>query len=273
MIFEMHFPAPPLSEYIANMVFYEDFIPPTPMEKLLPDGSIFLLIDFEDKPKKCWHSEDFSVYEEFTRSYVSGQHKEFIFIESTQLSSMLVVQFKAGGAAPFFRCPISELNGNVRHSEAYFGDDLNRVRDELRADPDIASRFRRMEAFLLERMQEPEGAAPMKTALEALIRDPFRATTRELAATAGVSQKHLIHLFDRHVGLTPKALARIFRFQQVLQRIEESAGIDWLQIVADCGYYDQSHFVKDFYAFSGINPGAYPDARGEYMNFLPISPE
>lgn len=272
MIFEMHFPAAPLGEYIANMVFYEDFIPPTPMEKLLPDGSIFLLIDFEDKPKKCWHSEDFSVYEEFTRSYVSGQHKEFIFIESTQLASMMVVQFKAGGVAPFFRCPISEMNGCVRHSEVYFGDELNRLRDELRADPDVPSRFRRMEEFLLARMQEPEGTAPLKIALEALTNNPFRATTRDLATAAGVSQKHLISLFDRHVGLTPKALARIFRFQQVLQRIEASTEIDWLQIVADCGYYDQSHFVKDFYAFSGINPGDYPDARGEYMNYMPIQP-
>src|SRR5688572_9087656 len=125
MIFELHFPAPPLDKYLVNMVFYEDSCPDAPIEKLLPDGSIFLLIDFEDTPKKCYRSDDFTVFQEYTRSYISGQHREYIYIEAAQHASMMVVQFKPGGAAPFFDCALSELNGKVIHTEELFGNAVN----------------------------------------------------------------------------------------------------------------------------------------------------
>ncbi len=272
MIFELHFPGPPLDKYVVNMVFYADSCPDTPIEKLLPDGSVFLLIDFEDKPKKCYRSDDFTIYQEYTRSYVSGQHREYIYIEATQHASMMVVQFKPGGAAPFLDCPLSELNGKVVHSEALFGNALNDLREALLQEPDIPKKFELMENFLLNRMK-PVSNPALEQALQQLQENPFGFTTKAFAEKAGISQKHLIHLFDKYVGLTPKALSRVLRFQQVLQQIEKNSTIDWLQIVADCGYYDQSHFVKDFYAFSGINPGEYPDARGEYLNYLPIKPE
>ena len=270
MTFETHIPAAPLSKYIESMVFYADYFPEHFLEKLLPDGSIYLLIDFKDEPKKCFHSNDFTEFESFTRSYVSGQHKGFIYIESTNDSSMMVVQFKAGGASPFFDCPISEMNECVRHSEYYFGDDLNNLRDELNQLKDITVKFQRMEQFLIDRLHPTDENTPLELILDLLKNKPFQISTRELAETAGISQKHLISLFDRHVGLTPKALTRIFRFQQVIQQVEEQETIDWLQIATDCGYYDQSHFVKDFYTFSGINPSQYPEARGEYLNYIPV---
>ncbi len=91
-----------------------------------------------------------------------------------------------------------------------------------------------------------------------------------MAEELGVSQKHLIARFHKQVGLTPKSLLRVFRFQKVIQELEEKGKVDWLQIVTDCGYYDQAHFIRDFYAFSGIRPGLYKNSRGEYTNYLPV---
>jgi AraC-like DNA-binding protein len=58
--------------------------------------------------------------------------------------------------------------------------------------------------------------------------------------------------------LPPKTLCRIVRFQQVFRFVERLEGRrDWARIALDCGYYDQSHFIKEFKAFSGKEPTSY----------------
>jgi len=38
----------------------------------------------------------------------------------------------------------------------------------------------------------------------------------------------------------------------------------------DCGYFDQAHFIRDFHAFSGINPSTYIAHRTEHLNHVPL---
>jgi AraC-like DNA-binding protein len=86
-----------------------------------------------------------------------------------------------------------------------------------------------------------------------------------------VSHKHFIHEFRRHVGLTPKVFCRIRRFQEVLARIQAQKQVNWIDIAYACGYYDQAHFIRDFQAFSGLNPSAYVGRALEDRNFVPIA--
>jgi AraC-like DNA-binding protein len=39
----------------------------------------------------------------------------------------------------------------------------------------------------------------------------------------------------------------------------------------DCGYYDQAHFINEFRKFSSFNPSAYLEAKGEFMNYIPVN--
>jgi transcriptional regulator GlxA family with amidase domain len=57
----------------------------------------------------------------------------------------------------------------------------------------------------------------------------------------------------------------------VVNLIEQQKEIEWANIALECGYYDQAHFIKEFHAFSGLNPSTYLTKRGEYVNFLPIA--
>ena len=87
----------------------------------------------------------------------------------------------------------------------------------------------------------------------------------------GITQKHLISQFERVVGLRPKSFARVCKFQRVVNLIEQQNSIEWSAIALDCGYYDQAHFIKEFQAFSGLNPSAYINLRGDYVNYIPIA--
>jgi AraC-like DNA-binding protein len=73
----------------------------------------------------------------------------------------------------------------------------------------------------------------------------------------GISRKHLITLFRRTVGCAPKELARLHRFGHTLESIDVDGPVDWTAIAHENDYFDQSHFSRDFEAYTGLNPGAY----------------
>ena len=68
----------------------------------------------------------------------------------------------------------------------------------------------------------------------------------DLIQITGYSPKQFIQLFKKYVGLTPKQFHRIMRFNEILKLIKNNETILWTTIAADCGYFDQSHFIRDF---------------------------
>jgi AraC-like DNA-binding protein len=78
----------------------------------------------------------------------------------------------------------------------------------------------------------------------------------QLADHANLSERQLERKFSDSVGVSPKLLARLIRFQHVL-RTPVSDRTSLTDIALAAGYYDQSHFIRDFSEFSGLNPKAY----------------
>ena len=86
----------------------------------------------------------------------------------------------------------------------------------------------------------------------------------------GYSQKHFSDLFRKSVGVTPKAYLKIMRFQKALRTIDAAGDIDWATVAAECGFYDQSHFINDFKHFSGFTPEQYAKMCTNYPNYIPV---
>ena len=77
----------------------------------------------------------------------------------------------------------------------------------------------------------------------------------ELARSLGVGERTLHRQLGRVAGVSPKALARIYRFQNVAARLE--GGGDLTRLALDGGYYDQAHLTRDFRELAGLSPGAW----------------
>ena len=60
------------------------------------------------------------------------------------------------------------------------------------------------------------------------------------------------------------------RFQEVVRLVAARERVEWASVSASCGYFDQAHFIRDFRAFSGLNPSAYLTLRGEHVNHVPL---
>lgn len=84
----------------------------------------------------------------------------------------------------------------------------------------------------------------------------------EVANQLGLSLRQFRRLCHEQTGLSPKLLARILRFRYALLRLHEERG-DHAGLAADCGYFDQSHFIADFQRFSGRTPAAFCRNRAD----------
>ena len=78
----------------------------------------------------------------------------------------------------------------------------------------------------------------------------------KLSGAAGVSTRRLQTLFRDHVGLSPKQLLRVTRFQRALRMARTQPGLSWSRIAALTGFYDQAHLIHDANEIAGCTPAA-----------------
>lgn len=272
MIYRTYVPRAPLGEFVDFFWYFAGHFPAHAKERVFPHGCLELIIDLQTGPRRWFDREDHSRFREYRRGWLSGAHSEYIVIETTKKdSSMLGIHFKPGGAHPFFDLPVSELNEQVVELDQLWGAEAGDLRDRLLETPEPADKFAVLEKYLLRRGRRTmDGDNPVAFALRAFEQTPHEQTIASVANRLGVSHKHLIEQFRRRVGFTPKLYCRIRRFQRVVMEIEQRKSIDWADLACACGYHDQAHFIRDFQAFSGLNPSAYLMDRSEYLNFVPI---
>ena len=252
----MHFPTAPLNAYI-NCFWYCDAPPPYPRQKMLPMPSLHLMVNFGDA---------FQVYEPSraksittcAESWLVGLWNTYHLMDAPLDMQILNVSFKPGGAYPFLRLPLSELQNQMVSLDAIWGPFATEIRERLYAAATTETRFAVLERSLLARLCEvPPGHKVVQYAVAEIARRHGALSIGALSDLIGISQKHLIAQFKRLVGGTPKELARLYRFKHVLQNIDSMQRAAWMLIARRSHYYDQSHFSKDFESFTGHNPAEY----------------
>jgi AraC-like DNA-binding protein len=112
--------------------------------------------------------------------------------------------------------------------------------------------------FLAERLLKlDQQLSPTAWAFERLRRTGGGDRIGVIAAELGWSRKHLAAKFHDEIGLAPKMVARMARFNFALLRARRHGGGGWAALADECGYADQAHLVRDFKAFAGETPTAW----------------
>ncbi len=212
----------------------------------VPGGRIVLVISF-GPPLQV----DGSSY----GSFVAGLHETAAITEHAGESHGVQAYLTPLGAERLFRVPMGELaNRGADLADLLPGAD--ELAERLYEAPDWPARLTLLERFIAHRVQD---APPVPRELEwswrRLLASDGRVPVASLADEVGWSRRHLAARFREHVGLPPKALARILRFERAAERLRR--GADLADAALDSGYYDQAHFNRDFKAFAGVTPTQY----------------
>jgi AraC-like DNA-binding protein len=128
--------------------------------------------------------------------------------------------------------------------------------------PNVPAKFRVLERWLIRVAARELQRHPAVDLGLTTFRDQWAlGAAREAQQRSNLSPRRFIQLFRDQVGLTPKLYCRIRRFQYVLDRVTDARDVDWLRTALACGYFDQSHFIHDFRAFTGLRPTEYWNLR------------
>jgi AraC-like DNA-binding protein len=256
MTYIRHIPCPPLNSFI-NCVYYRDTPMPFPRAKIFPLPYQSLYINF-GSTYRMFRAAHAGPPIENTASWLVGLWNEHHIVHWASDVRILIVDFKPGGAYPFLQFPLSELHNQTVSMDLIWGRFAAEIRERLYAVPTVETRFALLDRLLLARLREaPQELTLVQYALQQIAGHRESLSIRALSDDLGISQKHLITLFKRLVGGTPKELERLFRFKHVLHSVDPSKPVDWARIAQQTHYYDQSHFIKDFDTFTGNNPNDY----------------
>jgi AraC-like DNA-binding protein len=211
--------------------------------RILPDGCIDLIVDLA-----------------IGGVVAVGTMTRAVLYRPRGPSQLVAVRFRPGGAAPFLNVTADELTDR-RVDAADAGCGWLEAARFAECSPSTA--IRALERALLQRLARVGPPDPLVAHGVATLCGNGSPSVFTLARDVGLSRQHLTRLFKRHVGLSPKQLARVARLQRAIVRLQHGNGAaDLAHAAAALGYFDQSHMIREFGDLAGVSPGLVARSRG-----------
>lgn len=271
MLLTCHKPKPPLDQFVECFWLSWGYSPSHKMERVLPTGTVELVFDLRNDRIRVFQDESDLTGKWMSGAVVTGAQSRYFVLESSQQAFVAGVHFRPGGAAPFFDLPLSEIMDRHVSLEHLWGSKANELRQRLQEARTPASLFALLEGALLERLREvPMHYGLVVDAIQKLSASPISVSVRDISDATGYSRKRFIRLFHNYVGLTPKLFLRVQRFQWFLDQISPGSNMDWARVALDAGYFDQSHMIRDFRAFTGVSPLKYQPVEAHRKNHVAL---
>lgn len=247
MKFQTYIPCDVLKPYIKSFVISE--MKEENTYKVLPDTA--MVIGFQYKGSLLHVKDNSSI--KLSSSGITGLLDGYrIFKNSPDIGTVLVY-FKEGGAAPFFREPLHELfRQSISLDNFMLRSELMILEEQLREAQNDIDKIAIVEQFLISRMQQKPIDSLVVTAITLIYKSKGNIRIKELTSQLNISQSPLEKRFRQVVGTSPKKFSSIVRFKHILQSY--SPGNFLTELGYEAGFYDQAHFIKEFKNFTGDTP-------------------
>ncbi|MHC1744894.1 MAG: DUF6597 domain-containing transcriptional factor [Syntrophobacteraceae bacterium] len=195
----------------------------------------------------------------FSRDCICGPMTQPMRIQPTGNVELLGVCFRAGGGYPFFGCPANEfVNGSLRLEDFWGAGRLEIIAVIQENCQEVENVTAHLDDHFLDVLAKTSKTDPFIAAAVAVIEsDRGRVEVDRVARSVGLSTRQLERRFKERVGMSPKELCRISRFKNVYKQLDAIPFEGWASTALACGYYDQSHMIRDFKHYVGASPAAY----------------
>lgn len=254
-------PAPYLSGYINSYCSYTERTSTFTQRRELPSDRITMIINLGE-PLRVRVTGDEAGWSEQATGFISGLADSYALTETGGSQRGIEVNLTPVGAHLMLGLPMFELANRVVTLEQMFGSRTELFREAVAEAPTASARFGLLDRFFGSRLDD--GRSPVPSVTRALGRLKQSAGTipiELLAREIGCSRRHLAKGFREQVGLSPKMLGRILRFERAVSLVDSGHPFGWAELAQACGYFDQAHLIRDFKQFSGSPPEEFARRR------------
>lgn len=188
-------------------------------------------------------------------SFTAGLHDGPVLVGSDGPQHCIQVDLTPLGARRIFNSPMHEISNRIVGLDDVLGRQARLLIEQLYETANWEDRFAHLDAVLTSRLGRAVEPPPGVTAAwEQLQSSGGRARIGGVARDLDWSHRHLISQFREHIGLPPKKLARILRFERAVRSIQGSHSVCLATLAQTTGYFDQAHLNRDFREFAGRTP-------------------
>jgi AraC-like DNA-binding protein len=256
--FRRYLPARPLQPFISSYYVVEA---DPPAGTILRDVLVPELANVRFQLEGAWVAQQANTRWQLRRAMLTGFTHQPIEVFTTGRVRLFGAGIQPLGWRTLFRFDAREAADMVLDlKEVMPADQVRSWKDRLLAAKDdaemVAATDHLFFAQLSARLIEQD---PATRAIESMLLQGARSVDA-IAAGLAVSNRQAERLVGRAFGCPPKMLLRKTRFVNTMVRLMSDPDAGWIDL-ADDGYYDQSHFIKDFKAFSGRTPKQFRTER------------
>jgi len=236
-------------------------------EPVVPDGCAEIVINTAD----AFERRDGAACDLQPRELVAGQLTRAVQLKAVGEVGLVGIRLQPWALGALFGRRGSDVRNQTIDLSLLaprFRTDLLAAVHSRRPSIRLAALFRAVDAQR-RRVRSDSRTAANLVVLAASLRSP---SVTALARSAGLTARRVQMVFRDEVGLSPKQLLRIWRFQRALQLARASDRRAWAEIAARAGYYDQAHLLRDSSMLLGTTPARLLGALGRLTDsFLPAA--
>lgn len=236
-----------------------------PFQRAMPDGRAELIFNFAD-PFECLDGRRARTQ---PPALLVGPSRRAMAIRPTGTVDLIGIRFRPEALAAWLRVRGAEL------AEAWFSlaevpAPLETTLHERLAEADSTRRRLRILRSQLVRTPVPSDRR-LSSAVDMILADG-RARPERIAEVVGLSRRQLGRLFQERIGIAPKSLGLLGRFQRALRALDGGTRTSLASVAAGAGYFDQAHLCRDFRLFAGTTPAGYRREMRELTRHFLDSP-
>jgi len=181
--------------------------------------------------------------------------------------------FWPSGWSQLFDIPVIETTNNFDDAEVVHGRAIREIWNRMGEAATFERRVEILEAFLMSRLPGVKALNDIDSSIQYLFAKHGAVRIPKLGRQRAVSLRQFERLFLAEVGMTPKAFARIARFQGAMDAKLANPARTWLDIAHTFGYYDQMHMIHDFEHLGRNTPTQVLLQMGDVRPSALVSPE
>lgn len=247
-------PAAPLRPYVRRLSGYDERAPGPRSQRQVPTPCVVLIVEL-GPPLRVTLGDDARTTVRHRGGFAAGIGDVFSITRHGGRQRGVQVDLTPTGARRLFGVPASEIAGRVVALSDLLPAELEVLSEQLEATSDWALRLDLVEALLTRRILDARlDTARVDHALRRIEAASGNLDVGSLSRELGCSRKHLIELFRDQVGVPPKLLARLVRFERLMREVRRGSGLRWAELAMEAGYCDQAHLARDVRRFAGITP-------------------
>ena len=233
-------------------------------QKIIPDGYPELIFHYR-LPYKAnisgsWFQQD--------NHLVAGQIKNHFYIENTGAIGIFGIKLQPWSLRLLFGLDMSSITDKVVAIQNLKFSNIQPIIDVSIGVTTFENKIKALENIFSDLIKSSTHKIQKgQKATQLIIDTKGEVSIQEVIDKVGISERSLERYFKSYIGLAPKFYSRIIRFSNIFNLVQNN-DFNWSDVTYLAGFYDQSHFIKNFKEFTGEEPSNYGFTDKNMANFF-----